>query len=179
MQGGARVTISRFLARAVATACLAAGLPAAGGLPAGAVTAHSPAARAATQTVTVTSLAGAGSGSLASAILAADTAPAGTGTVIRFAVAGTIKLGSALPPVTRPVIIDGRTAPGYRSGGPPVVEVNCHRHAGLVFAAGSGGSQLWALSVTAARGNGVTLDAGRITLDRDYIGITPAGRRLG
>ena len=177
------MTISRFLARCAGAACLAACIPVAGAAPAGAATARSPGTRApaqpATQTLTVTSLASAGPGTLADAIRLADSVSANTRTVVRFAVSGTINLSGKLLPVTRPVTIDGRTAPGYRAGGPPVVEVNCHRHPGLVFTARSGGSALWALSVTAASGNGVTLDAGRITLNRNYIGLTPAGRRLG
>jgi parallel beta-helix repeat protein len=172
------VAISRFLLRCAVVAALAVCMTAAA-TAAGAATSRSGVARAATATVTVTSRAGSGRGSFAAAIRAADAAPAGTRTLIRFSVTGTIAADAGLPPVTRPVTIDGRTAPGYRDGGPPAVEVNCHGHPGLVFAVGSGGSQLWALSITAASGNGVTLDAGSITLDRNYIGITPAGHRLG
>src|SRR5882724_2256381 len=84
--------------------------------------AHSPAAgplpgATSAPAFTVTRLADAGAGSLRAAIQLADAAPPGTTTTIRFAVAGTITLASALPAIIRPVTIDGTSAPGYRPGG--------------------------------------------------------------
>jgi hypothetical protein len=134
---------------------------------------------AATQTIQVTSLADAGAGTLRAAIANADTSPPGTGTVISFAVAGVITLASQLPPVSSRVSIDGTSAPGYTSGGPPVVEVNCTGHGGLVFAAGSGGSELLGLAVDNASGAGVTLDAGGITVNANYIGLDLNGHAFG
>jgi Right handed beta helix region len=149
-------------------------LPAAGPAPA------APAAgAAASRSVTVRTLRDAGPGSLRAAIRAADATARGTATVIRFAVTGTIALRTALPPVTRPVTVDGPSAPGYRAGGPPRVEVDSRGHAGLRFGAGSARSQLLGLAVDRARGAGVTLAAGAITLNGDYIGLSRAGRAAG
>jgi parallel beta-helix repeat protein len=120
-----------------------------------------------------------GPGSLRAAIRVADAAPPGTATVIRFAVTGTITLRSALPAVTRPVTIDGTSAPGYRAGRAPLVAVNAGGQPGLRFAAGSARSQLLGLAVDRARGAGVTLDAGSITLNGDYLGLNLAGRAAG
>jgi parallel beta-helix repeat protein len=77
------------------------------------------------------------------------------------------------------VAIDATTAPAHVSGGPPVVAVNFNRRPGLVFAAGSGGSKLLGVAVDNACGNGVTLDAGSITLNDDYIGLNLAGAAAG
>jgi hypothetical protein len=127
----------------------------------------------------VTSLRDSGPGTLRAAIIAANTTPRGRSAVIDFSVHGVITLARALPAVIRPVTIDGTTAPTHASGGAPVVEVNCHGHRGLVFAAGARGSQLLGLAVGAARGNGVTLRAGSITLNGDYLGLNLYGGPLG
>ncbi|HWG62413.1 MAG TPA: hypothetical protein VG253_11945 [Streptosporangiaceae bacterium] len=111
--------------------------------------------------------------------MAADSRLRGRPTVIDFAVRGTITLKSQLPIITNKVTIDGRSAPTYRSGGPPVVEINCNGSGGLVFALGSGGSRLLGLAVDAAAQDGVTLDAGSITLNNNYIGLNLAGAALG
>jgi parallel beta-helix repeat protein len=60
-----------------------------------------------------------------------------------------------------------------------VVEIDCRAHAGLRFAAGSGGSQLLAVAVDNASGNGVTLNAGSITLNGDYVGLNLTGAKFG
>jgi parallel beta-helix repeat protein len=127
----------------------------------------------------VTTLRDAGPGSLRAAIRRADARPPGAATTIRFAVAGTITLRSALPAVTRPVTIDGTTAPGYRAGGAPRVAVDCHGHPGLLFAPGSARSRLLGVAVGRAGGAGVTLAAGQITLTGDYIGLTRGGAPAG
>ena len=129
--------------------------------------------------ITVTSLADSGRGTLRAAIRLADSRPPGRLTRIGFSVAGVITLASPLPALTRPVVIDAATAPGHRRGGPPAIELDCHGHAGLRFGIGSRGSALLGVSVTGASGNGVTLAAGRITLNGDYIGLTPAGTPAG
>jgi hypothetical protein len=127
----------------------------------------------------VTSLASSGRGTLRSAMNLANAGPPGAPAAIRFRVRGMITLFSPLPAVTRPVTIDGTSAPGYRFGGAPVVAINCNMLGGLSFAAGSGRSQLLGLAVDNARGNGVTLDAGHITVNRDYIGLNLRGRQAG
>lgn len=162
-------------------ACLAVAASLATTLPAGAAVTRPVTfghAAAMPRSAVVNSLRNAGPGSLRAAILRANTAPPGTGTSISFSVAGVITLTSALPTISRPVTIDATTAPGY-AGGPPVVEVDGSGHAGLRFAAGSAGSQLLGAAVGGASGNGVTLAAGSITLDGDYIGVNLAGQALG
>jgi len=132
------------------------------------------------RSATVRTLADSGPGSLRAAIRAGDAAPPGTATVIRFAVTGTITLRTALPAVTRQVIIDGTTAPGYRAGGAPLVAINASGHPGLRFAAGSNQAKLLGLAVDRASGAGVTLEkAWSVTINSDYIGLNLAGRAAG
>jgi hypothetical protein len=126
----------------------------------------------------VTTLSDAGPGSLRAAILTVNALAPGTSAVITFAVSGTIALASSLPSIAAKVTIDGTTAPSY-AGGPPVVEVNVNQNSGVVFAAGSTGSQLLAIAVANANGNGVTLAASSITLNHDYIGLSLAGAAFG
>jgi len=73
------------------------------------------------------------------------------------------------------VAIDATTAPTHVTGGPPVVALDFSGNPGLLFAVGSGGSQLLGVAVDDARSNGVTLDAGSITLNDNYIGLNLAG----
>jgi parallel beta-helix repeat protein len=128
-------------------------------------------------TFTVSTLADAGAGSLRQALLDAN-ATAGAD-VITFQVAGTIRLKSgALPAVTDVINIDGTTAPGF--GGTPLVEVDAKGFGGLRFNAGSAGSALRSLGLVNAAGDGVTLNAGDITVVGNYIGLglngqSPAG----
>jgi hypothetical protein len=173
LAAAACLALGASLALGAAGAVLAS--PAAGGQPSAAAGQPSAAARSAL----VTSLGNAGPGSLRAAILRANAAPPGTATTISFSVAGVITLASALPSISRQAAIDATSAPGYAAGGPPVVEVDGNGHAGLRFAAGSGGSQLLGVAVGGASGNGVTLAAGSITLNGDYIGLNLAGRPLG
>jgi parallel beta-helix repeat protein len=81
--------------------------------------------------------------------------------------------------VTRPVTIDGTSAPGYRAGRAPLVAVNASGNPGLWFAAGSAHSQVLGLAVDGASWAGVTLAAGPITLNGDYIGLNLDGRAAG
>jgi parallel beta-helix repeat protein len=60
-----------------------------------------------------------------------------------------------------------------------VVEIDCNAHAGLQFAAGSGGSQLLGVAVDNASGSGVTLNASSITLNDNYIGLDLTGSAFG
>ncbi len=131
------------------------------------------------QSIVVRNLRSSGPGSLRAAMKRADTTSPGTSTVISFSVHGIIRLATALPPISSRLTIDGTSAPGYAAGGPPVVEIDCHRHAGLDFAAGSAGSQLLGVAVDDASGNGVTLNAGFITINDDYIGLNLTGHALG
>jgi hypothetical protein len=138
----------------------------------------------------VTTLNDSGTGSLRSAIQYANQLTAttsakarlasatGAQSTITFAVRGTIALQSDLPAISTKLVLDATSAPTH-SGTTPVVELNANGHAGLVFAAGSAGSQLLGLAVDNANGNGVTLDASSITLSSDYIGINLAGAAFG
>jgi len=131
------------------------------------------------RTFVVSSLGNAGPGSLRAAIVSANATPGGGPILIRFAVKGTIALAGPLPAIARRVAIDATTAPTHVSGGPPVVALNFSGKPGLLFAAGSRGSQLLGVAVDNASGNGVTLDAGSITLDGNYIGLNLAGTKAG
>jgi trimeric autotransporter adhesin len=127
--------------------------------------------RALLATFSVTSLADAGAGSLRSAILQANAAPGAD--EIDFSVAGTISLRSALPGITGPVTIDGRSAPGFVTA--PVVTLNAAGRPGLRFLPGSDNSVLSSLAVVRAAGAGVTLDASGITLEGNSIGVLANG----
>jgi len=175
----------RIVTRTRAAALVAAGVCVSGVTGAGAAAA---AARPASQpgaaphyaqTSTVTSLASAGPGSLRAAITAANLSLPGRATLIRFAVRGTITLSSALPAVSSTMTINGTSAPGYVRGGAPVVEIDANGRAGLEFAPGSSGAQLLGLAVDGARGDGITLEASNITLDRNYIGLNRSGASFG
>jgi len=131
------------------------------------------------RTLTVTRLSDAGPGSLRAAITTANTSLPGRPTLIRFAVRGTITLSSPLPAVSRDVTINGASAPGYVRGGAPVVEIDANGRAGLEFGPGSAGSRLLALAVDGASGAGVRLGASNITLDANYIGLSPSGAADG
>lgn len=149
--------------------------------PARAVVAQTAAAHAPafSQTITVTTLSDAGPGSLRAAINSANLLPAGNSTLIKFGVNGTVVLAGPLPAIARTVTIDATTAPTHVSGGPPVVALDFNGNPGLLFAAGSGGSRLLGVAVDDASGNGVTLDAGPVTLNGNYIGLNLAGAAAG
>jgi hypothetical protein len=124
----------------------------------------------------VTNVNDSGAGSLRAAIQAVNARQAAHA-VITFAASGTIRLASDLPQISTNVTIDGSSAPQY--AGRPLVEVNANGHSGLVFQSGSSGSKLLALAITNAQGNGVTLNAGSITLNLDYIGLNVKGVAFG
>ena len=174
---------SRILLRIAGGAACVAVCAAVAALPAGGATPprghRTPAVTTAFSRIfVVTSLASSGPGTLRSAMIQANAGPRGAFAMIRFRVRGTITLLRPLPAASRPVVINGTSAPAYR-GGAPVVAINCNRLGGLRFSAGSARSQLLGLAVDNAGGNGVTLDAGHITLNRDYIGLNLLGRAAG
>lgn len=160
----------RFLAGVAGCTAVLLGIPG----QAGAAARH-----ATSVTLTVTSREDSGVGSLRWAIESADGSAPGQAAVIDFDVAGTITLATALPAITADTSLDALTAPGHTPGGPPVVEIDCNRRAGLVFAAGAARSQLLGVAVGNARGAGVTLGASRVTINDDYIGLDRAGHALG
>jgi hypothetical protein len=124
----------------------------------------------------VTTLSDSGVGSLRAAIAFVNARHPARST-ITFNVRGSIQLASDLPPVVARVRIDGTSAPQY--AGSPVVEIDANGHAGLVFGPGSASSELLGLAIANARSNGVTLDAGSITLNFDYIGLDLLGAPAG
>jgi parallel beta-helix repeat protein len=127
----------------------------------------------------VTNLHSDGIGSLRAAIAVANTSPRHRLVMIDFAVRGVIRLASQLPVLTGHMVINGRSAPGYRAGGPPVVEIDCGGQRGLQLARSARGSALLGVAVDNASGDGVSLRAGRVTLDNDYLGLNLAGRAYG
>jgi len=149
------------------------------GTAAAAVTGHASPGRTSARAVVVRNLHDSGTGSLRSAILIADHRHGRRGTIVVFSVSGVIRLASRLPAISARVIIDATSAPGHARGGPPRVEIDCEGHRGLWLAAGSAGSALLGLAVGDAGGDGITLRAGRITIDDDYIGLDLAGGPLG
>jgi hypothetical protein len=84
-----------------------------------------------------------------------------------------------LPAITKKVLIDGGTAPGYVAGNTttaPLVAVNFNNIAsGFNFNSGSAGSGIYALSIYGSNSNGITLNASNITLLRNYIGLNLSG----
>jgi trimeric autotransporter adhesin len=126
-------------------------------------------------TFSVTNLQNSGAGSLRQAIIDSNAQPGGN--TIDFDVAGTIRISkSSLPAITDPVIIDGSTAPSF--AGSPVVTVDFQATKGLNFAAGSDGSTLKSLSLVKAGSSGVTLNASRITIQGNYIGLQANGKTV-
>jgi len=124
----------------------------------------------------VTTLDDSGPGSLRAAITAAN-ARHGRNSTISFSVAGSIKLASDLPAIGSRIDIDGTSSPAY--GGSPAVQIDANGHGGLIFGPGSTGSKLVAVAVVNARGSGVALDAGRITINLDFIGLNLSGAAAG
>src|SRR5258708_2809052 len=124
----------------------------------------------------VTNLNDSAAGSLRAAIQGANATGAGTSNTISFSVSGTITLASDLPSIIGMTAI---VAGNGVTGSAPTVGINFNGHAGLVFAAGSDGSQLVGLSLGNANGNGVTLNAGNIVLNNDYVGLALNGTALG
>ncbi len=117
-----------------------------------------------------------GLGSLRQAILSANESD---GNTVSFAISGTITLSSPLPALSRRVIIDGTTAPGFAqpkpSPEPPVVAVDFNGNTGLMVGSGAEDSSIRSLSFVGASNAGITLAASRITIHGCYIGLLPNG----
>jgi hypothetical protein len=126
-------------------------------------------------TFTVTNLHNAGAGSLRQAIIESNAQPGAD--TIDFDVAGTIRIGrTSLPAITDTVTIDGSTAPSF--AGSPVVTVDFQGSKGLNFAAGADGSILRSLSLVRAGNAGVTLNASRVTVQGNYVGLGSNGKTV-
>ena len=124
-----------------------------------------------------------GAGSLREAITSVNASSSTQYSGIYFSVAGVITLASDLPAITKKVLIDGGTAPGYVAGNTttaPLVAVNFNNVAsGFNFNSGSDGSAIYALSIYGSNSNGITLNASNITLLRNYIGLNLSGAAGG
>ncbi|MFI5030634.1 MAG: beta strand repeat-containing protein, partial [Reyranellales bacterium] len=128
---------------------------------------------------TVTNTNDSGAGSLRAAILQANATSPGSSNTITFdssIAGGTITLDSALPSITNPTSI---VASSTTAGSAPTIEINFNGNAGLTFDAGSQGSQLIGVALGGASGAGVTLNAGNILLNNNYIGVALNGSALG
>jgi len=86
---------------------------------------------------------------------------------ISFGISGTIALVADLDAITDGVAIRGSTG----STGAPQVQIDFNGNQGLRFAAGADGSLLAGLSLVDAGGDGVVLDASRIRVSENYIGV--------
>jgi trimeric autotransporter adhesin len=128
------------------------------------------ASQALAATYTVTSLIDFGPGTLRQAILSANT---NKGSTVAFGLTGTITLTTPLPNITNQMTIDGTTAPGF--SGTPLVTVDFSSQAGLTVAAGGDGSTIKSLSLVHALGTGITLQASKVTLQGNYIGLETNG----
>src|SRR5437879_4871691 len=117
-------------------------------------------------TFNVTNFNDSGAGSLRAAIDAANAEAPGSSNTIEFSGGGTITLASDLAAITNQTAI---VASSTTVGNAPTVGIDFNGHAGLVFAAGSDGSQLIGLAVGGATGSGVTLNASDIVLNNNYI----------
>jgi large repetitive protein len=138
-------------------------------------------------TLTVTTVADNGSntepttGSLRAAIVQADAQPAGTLTTIDFKIGTgtqTIRLPVALPQITRTVVIDGTTQPGYSAQ--PLIDIDGGSlgWTGLGFivtntASGTAATPgaLKGLEITDFSGGAVLIDASDFNLNHDDIGL--------
>lgn len=137
--------------------------------------------RLAPATFTVTTASSGGTNSLRWAINQANAA-AGADT-IAFAIPGsgvhTIRLTTALTPVTGQVTIDGATQPGFTDR-PVVVLEGVAAGAGangLVLAAGSDGSVVKSLVVNQFAGNGIVVRSDGNAVHGCYVGTNPLGTK--
>lgn len=125
---------------------------------------------ATTPSFVVSNLNDSGIGSLREALVNANTNAA---SVITFTTNGTITLLNPLPLISKPVTIDGTTAPSFTSN--PVVEVNFSSKPGIVFAPGSQGSVISSLSLIGASIAAITLQAPNVTVKGNFVGLTTNG----
>jgi parallel beta-helix repeat protein len=121
-------------------------------------------------TYIVTNLNDSGPGSLRAAMLSAN---ANKGSTVNFATVGTINLSSSLPAITAQVTLNGATAPGFT--GAPRVSLNFNTNPGLVVAPGGDGSLIESLSLVDALSAAVTLQASKVAIQRNYIGLSTNG----
>ncbi len=106
---------------------------------------------------------------------------AAPGDVINFNIPGagvhTITPASPLPTITKPLMIDGATQPGF--AGAPLIELNGISAggpaSGLVFGTGSSGSSVRGLIINRFSGNGIQVSSNAVVIAGNYIGTNAAG----
>jgi trimeric autotransporter adhesin len=125
-------------------------------------------------TYTVTNLNDSGTGSLRAAILAAN---ANSGGTVVFNTNGPINLSTPLPAITSQMTIDGTTATGF--SGTPLVSVNFNSIPGITVAAGADGSKIKSLSLVRAQNAAITLQASKVTVQGNYLGLLTNGAPAG
>ncbi len=120
-------------------------------------------------------------GSLRAAILQANAQPAGTLTTIDFKIGTGLQMiqpPDALPQITRPVVIDGTTQPGY--SGVPIIDIDGtlagSSATGLTVATTASGTAtapaaLKGLEINDFGGGGVSIQASNFNLNADYVGL--------
>ena len=120
-------------------------------------------------------------GSLRAAIIQANAQPAGSLTTIDFKIGTgpqTISPPDALPQITRPVVIDATTQPGY--AGKPIIDIDgtSAGSSSIGFAVEGSASgtaaapaALKGLEITDFGGGGVSIQADYFNLNTDYIGL--------
>jgi uncharacterized repeat protein (TIGR01451 family) len=120
-----------------------------------------------------------GPGTLRQAILDANTLSGTNSITFKIAGAGvqTITPASAFPTITKPVLLDGWSQPGY--SGSPVIELNGINAgtnvSGLVLGAGSGGSTVRGLVINRFANEGLDILSGNNLIVGNYIGTDATG----
>jgi titin len=119
-------------------------------------------------------------GSLWEAIYDSNNSPSATPNTIIFEIPGngiqTIKITSALPTITQPIILDGFTQPGTGSGPTPGIELNGDNVASVGVDLASSGSTIEGLAIVDFTLDGVQINSASDNLITDnYIGVTTAG----
>ncbi len=128
-------------------------------------------------TSVVTTVADSGPGSLRQAIMDANAASGAS--VINFNIPGSgvqeIQLTSALPEITNSVDLDATTQPSY--AGTPLIELNGTNAgsgvSGLVVSAPN--SMVIGFDINGFSGDGITINAGSVSIQANYIGTDPTG----
>jgi hypothetical protein len=125
-------------------------------------------------TFVVTNTNDSGAGSLRQAIVDAN---AGSGNTIKFQIGSgpqTISLVSMLPVISRPMIIDGATQPGY--AGKPLIEITGNNTVSFGFDITSGNSTINGLAVNGFTSGGILLitNSGN-TVTNCYVGTSLDG----
>jgi parallel beta-helix repeat protein len=135
-------------------------------------------------TFTVTNTNNSGAGSLRAAIIASNGATGSAPNNIDFQIGSggteTIKLKSALPAITHPVVIDGTTQPG--TGSTPGIVLNGTNAGGSAvgLTLDASNSTVKGLAIDDFGGSGVAVHAGSGDLiTDDFLGITPGGKAAG